>query len=144
MSRIIHTDSPAKQRNRNRRSIAEILRRLMKKAELDEEAKDMTATLVYLLRDIHQGVEKSAAAWEKRDYWLKAERFMREWQWAQETAVNLEDVLRNDALDLLPELIADLYPRFTDIQIKTYTRSPDLWQGNYGRLMAEPPTELPW
>ncbi|NHZ72720.1 MAG: hypothetical protein GWP17_06525, partial [Aquificales bacterium] len=98
----------------------------------------------YLLREISEGVEKSAAAWEKRDYWLKAERFMRDWEWAKETAVNIEDVIRHDAWDLLPELLAELFPHFVDIQIKTMTRKADLWRGNYQRLMAEDPSELPW
>ncbi|PID85751.1 MAG: hypothetical protein CSB13_06455 [Chloroflexi bacterium] len=144
MSRIVNVNDPTKIRNQNRRSIAEILRRLSQKASIDAEAKDMTATLVYLLREIDEGVEKSAAAWEKRDYWLKAERFLREWEWAKETAVNVEDVIRHDAWDLLPELLAGLFPRFADIQLKKMTRKAALWQGNYNRLLAEEPGELPW
>ena len=144
MSRIIRIENPTTIRNRNRRSIAEILRRLSQKPQLDAEARDMIATMVYLLREIYVGVEAAALAWEKRDYWLKAERFLREWSWTAETAANLEDVLRNDALDLLPELLADLFPRFADVQIKTMTRKPDLWQGAHQRLLAEPPRELPW
>ncbi len=144
MSRIIHTESPTKIRNQNRRSIAEILRRLSEKSDLDDETRDMAAMLVYLLREIDAGVEQSATAWEKRGYWMKAERFLREWEWTKEAAANIEDVLRNDALDLLPELLADLFPRFTDIQIKKMTRKPTLWRGAYARLMAEPPSETPW
>jgi len=83
-------------------------------------------------------------AWEKRDYWMKADRFMREWEWVPETAANVEDVLRHEAWDLLPELIIGLYPRFTDIQIKTLTRKPVLWEGAYKTLMSQPPTEVPY
>ncbi|MCA9962352.1 MAG: hypothetical protein H6665_00460 [Ardenticatenaceae bacterium] len=144
MSRIIHTENPTKIRNQNRRSIAEILRRLSQKGDLDDETRDMAAMLVFLLREIYEGVEQSARAWEKRDYWMKAERFMREWAWTGEASANLDDVLRHDALDLLPELMADLLPRFADIQLKTMTRSPDLWRGAYARLMDTPPLEVPW
>lgn len=144
MSRIIHTESPTKIRNQYRRTIAEILRLLSEKSTLDAEARDMAAFLVYSLREIDGGVEQTATAWEKRGYWLKAERFMREWDWLKEAAANIEDVLRHDALDLLPELLADLFPRFSDIQLKTMTRKPDLWRGAHARLMAEPPSEMPW
>ncbi len=144
MSRIINVNDPTKIRNQNRRSIAEILRRLSQKPDVDAETKDMTATLVYLLREIGEGIEKSAEAWEKRDYWMKAERFVRDWEWVKETAVNIEDVIRHDAWDLLPELMVDLFPHFADIQIKTMTRHSDLWLGNYKQLMAEEPSELPW
>ncbi len=144
MSRVVNVNSPTKVRNQHRRTIAEILRRLSQKAQVDSESKDMVAMMVYLLREIHDGVEQSAAAWEKRDYWVKAERFLREWSWAQVMAVNIEDVLRNDAWDLLPGLMAELFPRFVDIQIKKMMRSPSVWQGAYKRLMAEPPAELPY
>ena len=144
MSRVINIDSPAKRRNHNRRTIAELLRRLGQKATIDDEAKDMTATIVLSLRDISAGVEQTALAWEKRDYWMKAERFVRQWEWSAESAANIEDVIRNDAWDLLPELLADLFPRFADIQIKTRTRKADSWRGAYSQLMAQPPGELPW
>ena len=144
MSRVINIDSPAKRRNHNRRTIAELLRRLSQKATIDDEAKDMTATIVFSLRDISAGVEQTALAWEKRDYWMKAERFVRQWEWSAESAANIEDVIRNDSWDLLPELLADLFPRFADIQIKTMTRKADSWRGAYSQLMAQPPGELPW
>ncbi|KAA3656513.1 MAG: hypothetical protein DWQ04_30865 [Chloroflexi bacterium] len=144
MSRIVNANNPTTIRNRNRRSIAEILRHLSQKSAIDDEAKDMAATIVFLLREIDEGVESSARAWEKRDYWLKAERFLREWIWVKETAFNFEDVIRNDALDLLPELMADLFPKFIDIQLKTMTRKPTLWQGAYQRLMDLPPSKMPW
>jgi len=69
---------------------------------------------------------------------------MRDWRWAAEIAANMEDVLRNDALDLLPELMAELFPRMADIQIKTMTRKPELWRGAHAELMAQPPREFPW
>lgn len=144
MSRVIHIDSPTKIRNQLRRSIAEILRRLMEKPQIDDEARDMAAALVYLLREIYESVDQSAKAWEKRGYWMKAERFLREWTWIPEIAANIEDVIRHDAWDLLPELLADLFPHFTDIQIKSLTRSPDVWRGAHQKLLAEPPGELPW
>jgi hypothetical protein len=144
MGRVIRVEAPTQVRHRHRRTIAEIMRRLMEKSTLDAESKDMAATLVFLLRDIQEGVEQSAKAWEKRDYWMKAERFLRDWEWTAEMAANIEDVIRHDALDLLPELLADLFPYFSDIQVKTMTRKPEEWRGNYARLMAEPPGKSPW
>jgi hypothetical protein len=144
MSRVINVNNPTKIRNQHRRTIAEILRRLSEKSAIDAETKDMAAMLVYLLRDIFAGVEQTAQAWEKRDYWMKAERFLREWSWSGEMAANLEDVIRNEAWDLLPRLIVELYPRFADIQIKSLTRPAETWQGAYAKLAGEPPAASPW
>ncbi len=144
MSRVIRPDSPAKRRNANQRTIAELLRRLSQKNALDEDARDMAAAIVFFLRDITEGVEQTVTAWEKRDYWMKAERFLREWEWTAEMAANLEDIIRNDAWDLLPGLLAELLPRYSDIQIKTMTRKPELWRGAYKQLLAQAPSKSPW
>ena len=144
MSRVINVDNPAKKRNANRRTIAELLRRLSQKPRIDEDAKDMSAAIVFALRDIYEGVEQTVVAWEKRDYWMKAERFLREWEWTGEMAANVEDVIRNEAWDLLPGLLAELFPRFADVQIKKMTRKPDTWAGAYQLLLSQPPAGPPW
>ena len=75
MGRLVTIDGTGTERNRLRRTIAEALRLLAQKAELDDEARDLTALIVFSLRQIAAGVETSAAAWEKRDYYMKAEEF---------------------------------------------------------------------
>ena len=106
MSRIVNAENPSTIRNRHLRSIAEMLRRLSQKSEFDDEAKDMASMIVLLLHEIEAGVQKTMIAWEKRDYWIKAERFSRDWEWVKFTAADWEDVIRNDAWDLLPDLMA--------------------------------------
>lgn len=144
MSRVVHVDSPGKRRNQARRSIAEILRILGRKAAIDDEAKDMAAMLVYYLQEIKETVDESANAWEKRGYWMKVERFVREWEWNPALIADIDDVIRHDAWDLLPELLAELSPHFDDIQIKTMTRKPEVWRGAYRRLLAAPPVKSPY
>ncbi len=144
MSRVINTNNPTKLRNQSRRTIAELLRQISQKPEIDIEARDMAAAIVFMLNDINMSVEQTVSAWEKRGYWMKAERFLREWEWAREAAANFDDVLRNEAWDLLPRLLADLFPQFTDIQVKKMTRPTSNWKGAYERLMAEPAPSTPW
>ena len=144
MSRIVNLNSPAKVRSQNLRTIAEVLRHVGAKTSFDAESKDMAASLVYSLHEINASIDQTANAWEKRGYWMKAERFMRKWTWSKEMAANLEDVIRNDAWDLLPDLLGQLLTYTADIQVKNMTRSKDTWQGAYKRLMAEPPSEIPW
>jgi hypothetical protein len=144
MSRIININNPTKVRNQNQRTVAEILRHLGAKSAVDQEAKDMAATLVFALREIYTGVKQTIEAWEKKGYWMKADRFLLEWEWTGESAANLEDVIRNDAWDLLPRLLAELLPHTANVQIKSFTRPPSTWQGAYRRLMAQPPGEMPY
>lgn len=144
MSRVINTNVPGKVRSRNMRTIAEILRRVGAMAELDAEARDMFAALVFLLREIHASALETVEAWERRGYWMKADRFLRDWDWSAEMAANFEDVIRNDAWDLIPRLMGELVPHTADVQIKNMTRSPSAWRGAYQKLMSEPPRDLPF
>ena len=109
---------------------------------LDEESKDMAATIVYALRELYETADTAAKAWEKRGYWMKAERFLRQWEWTTGTAANLEDIIREDAWDLLPQIMMEIFPYFTDIEVKSLTRRPETWQGAYARLLQDPPQNL--
>lgn len=137
MSRIIHTYSPGKRRNQLRRTIAEMLRRLTLKSELDEEAKDMAATLVLALREISQTVEESTVAWEKRNYFLKADRFRRQFEWIPVHVKRLGQLITQERWEQLPPELAMLAPYFKDIRVIKLTRPPSTWEGNYHLLKQE-------
>ncbi len=141
MGRVINPDSAGKQRGNLMRTSAELLRRLTQKQEIDAEVKDMTAMLAYCLREIDEGIDVSAAAWEKRDYWMKADELRQRWEWAGRMADQLQAVVYSDNWGELPQLMVKLFPYFNDIKITKMTRKESLWQGAYDRLMREkPPT----
>lgn len=135
MSRITCADgTPQQKRNSLRRAIAEVLRRLSAKPALDAESKDMVAFVALALREIAEGIEQSAAAWEKRDYYLKADQFRREWAWVTPAAERLMAAMREQRWNDVPLELAQLMPRFADVTIKQLTRPASLWQGCYARL----------
>ncbi|MBN1312109.1 MAG: hypothetical protein JXB30_11885 [Anaerolineae bacterium] len=119
------------------RTSAEVIRHLSQKAKLDEEARDLAALLVYCLRKIDEGIDDSALAWEKRDYWVKAEQFRARWAWAGKAADELNTVVIHGTWEQLPGVLAGLLPHFTEIRIAKLTRSPSLWRGAYQRLLEE-------
>ena len=136
MSRVIATDSVGKRRRQLRRTIAEALRRLARKPAFDDESQDLAALIVFSLRRLEEGVDQTATAWEKRDYYLKADRFRLEWEWIEDTAYDLESALLLGQWDKVPQILMALYPRFADITISRFTRSAELWDGAYQRLAS--------
>jgi hypothetical protein len=136
LTRIIATESVGQQRHGLRRTIAEALRRLATKQTFDQESLDLAALIVFSLRRLEQGVDQTATAWEKRNYYLKADRFRLEWEWLDDTAYALETALLLGNHDRVPEILAGLFPRFNDITIARYTRSSKLWEGCYQRLRS--------
>ena len=93
-------------RNRLTKSIVLAIRKLMQKGQPDKESLDMAAYIVLALEKIEESVDSSATAWEKRDYWLKADRFRMEWSWAEGRRLSLEKaVLSQDWGIIASELI---------------------------------------
>jgi len=136
VSRITYSDgSPNQQRNGLRRAIAEVLRRMSAKPSLDAEAQDMLAFIVISLRGIAASVDRSASAWEKRDYYLKADAFRREWLWVEPAADRLHAALREERWADVPLELAQLAPQFANVRVNQLTRPATLWQGCYQRLM---------
>lgn len=137
MGRVINTDSTGKNRSQQMRTGAELLRRLSQKPDIDDEAKDMLAALVFALREIDAGIDSSAAAWEKRDYWMKADELRVRWEWTGRMADQLAAMVFEDRWDDLPPMMVKLFPYFNDIKITKMTRKEDAWQGAYAQLLRE-------
>ncbi|MFZ5919361.1 MAG: hypothetical protein ACOYZ7_20725 [Chloroflexota bacterium] len=135
MSRVISTENPGRTRNQHRRTIAEALRRLSQKPALDGEAKDLAAVIVFSLQGIAETVDQTIDAWEKRDYYLKAERFRQEWRWLDRLTDELSAIIFEGRWDELPPALARLMPHFADLKIKQMTRQPSLWQGAYEKFL---------
>jgi hypothetical protein len=137
MSRVISIDGPGKVRNQHRRTIAEALRRLSQKPQLDDEAKDLVALIIFSLHGIADTIDRTVDAWEKRDYYLKADRFREQWRWVEPIADELSAITYEGQWNQLPIVLAQLMPHFADIKIKKMTRKPGLWQGAYQKFMQE-------
>ncbi len=139
MGRVINTDSTGKQRNQQMRLAAEMLRRLSVKAGLDDEARDMAATMIFALRKVDEGIEASASVWDNRDYYMKAEELRQRWAWAGRMADELQAMVMEDRWEDLPALLAKLFPKVSDITVIKFTSKETDWAGNYSRLMKEKP-----
>ncbi|MBC8172108.1 MAG: hypothetical protein H7X77_10565 [Anaerolineae bacterium] len=139
MSRVVNPDNAGKKRNQLMRTGAELLRRLSQKSSIDAEAKDMLAMLVFSLREIDDGIEESSKAWEKRDYWMKAEEFRQRWAWAGIAADELKALIFQEDWAALPPYMLKLFPRFAEIKITKYTRDESTWAQAYDRLTREKP-----
>ena len=60
-------------RNRLMKSIVLAIRELFKKSEFDDDSLDLISFIIVALNQINDTIEQSAVAWEKRNYWIKAD-----------------------------------------------------------------------
>jgi hypothetical protein len=93
LSRVINPDSAGKQRNKLVRLVALTVRELLHQPEPNDETRDMAIFIILSLDSIADSIDPSVEAWEKRGYWVKADRFRMEWTWAKKMADEMRKAL---------------------------------------------------
>ncbi len=137
MSRIITRDSAGRQRTALVKGIALALREMSRQASIGTEARDLAAFIVLALREVAAGIDPSVAAWEKRGYWVKADRFRMEWAWSAPMASRWEKALTAEDWSAVADLAAQTAARLGNVQVSEHHRLGQPWKGAYARLMNE-------
>lgn len=137
MSRIINPESVGKERTRLTKSAVLCLRELARQSEVTSQAKDQVAFIVLALETISEGIDASVAAWEKRDYWVKADRFRMEWMWAEQVAAKLKTALLADDWTAIASALPTIAQKFNKVEIAQNHRLGEPWRGAYQSLRGK-------
>lgn len=136
MSRVIRTENVATERTRLMKAMAIAMRELIAKQGFDGQARDLAAFMVFALDTVTQSVERSVLPWEKRGYWVKADRFRMDWAWTEPTAKKLREALLADDMGAIAESIASLAQRLQKVDAPARHRLGTPWVGAWEKLYA--------
>ena len=134
MSRVINPDSVGKERTRLTKSIVLCIRELAKQSDVTAETKDQAAYIALALQAIADGIDVSVAAWEKRDYWVKADKFRMEWVWAGQVAAKMKTAVLTDDWATIAMLMPQIAQRFNKIEVSDNHRLGKPWTSAYQLL----------
>lgn len=134
---IKNQESGTTLRNRLSRGIVLAIRLLMEQGAPDEKSLDKVAFVVLALDKISESVDLSAMAWEKRDYWVKADAFRMEWEWAIGSSKRVKEALfSKDWPQIATELIT-VAQKLHKVQISPNNRIGEPWVGAYAALLKQ-------
>jgi hypothetical protein len=134
LSRVINPDSVGKERTRLIKSIVLCIRELAKQASVTPEAKDQASFIALALQSISDGVDVSVAAWEKRDYWVKADKFRMEWMWTAHLAEKTKTAVLTDDWVTIASLLPQIAQRLNKIEVSDNHRLGKPWENAYALL----------
>ncbi len=137
MSRIINHDTAGRQRATLVKGIALALRELSRQGSVSDASRDLVAFIILALREIAAGIDPSVAAWEKRGYWVKADKFRMEWAWSGPLASKLQAALSAGDWTAVADLAAQVASKVSNIQVAERHRLGKPWLGAFQRLIAE-------
>lgn len=134
MSRIINSESAGKDRTRLTKIVVIAIRELLRQKEPGDLTRDLIACILMSLDGIYETVDASVEAWEKRGYWLKADRFRMDWQWTKILADQMRPlVLAENYGELIP-LMVQVLQALDNVKVSDNHRLGTPWTGAWAEL----------
>lgn len=134
MGRVINPDGVGKERKQLVRAIAITLRELMRQDENNDQTKDFVAFIALGLEAVAKTIERTVEPWEKRDYWLKADRFRMDWDWAGKSAAKLRQAVLADDWAVIAETLAIIGQKLSKEKLPKTHRLGEPWLGAWEKL----------
>ena len=134
MGRLINPESAGKERTQLTKAIVLAVRELAKQKEVTDETKDLAAFIALALKSISEGIDVSVAAWEKRDYWVKADKFRMEWMWTGQVADKMKVAIFTDDWGTIAMLMPQIAQKFSKIMVSDNHRLGKPWVGAFEKL----------
>ena len=129
MAKIYSPESAGKDRTRLSKTIVLALRELMKQTQPDTLTRDLAAYVVLALEEIAGNIDGSVEAWEKRGYWVKADKFRLEWEWAASSAAKMRRALNEDYWGTVAVTAALIAQKLSKITVPEKHRLGTPWLG---------------
>jgi hypothetical protein len=136
---VINPNRAGTQRTQFIRVAALATRLLLSKSELDDEARDLAAFISFTLAAIFSTVEPTVQAWEKRDYWVKADQFRLEWQWTDNLGREIAEALRMDDWKAVRNTAERVQKKLGNVKISVRHRMGTPWVGAWDTLQKKQP-----
>ncbi len=134
MSRLINPDSAGKQRTQLTREVVLAIRELMKQEQADEKTRDLAAFIGLALIEIGETIDVSVQAWEKRGYWVKAERFRMDWDWVFSLGRAMLEAVKSEEWGQVAMLAVRIAQKLQKVNVPERNRIGSPWEGAWRRL----------
>jgi len=134
LGRVVNLESAGKVRIQLSKEIVLALRELMRQQHTDDLSRDLAAFIALALLEIHKTVDQSVLAWEKRGYWVKADRFRIEWEWAAVAGEKMRRAVMANDWGAVATTAAMIAQKLMKVQVSPRNRIGQPWLRAWQRL----------
>jgi hypothetical protein len=136
LSRVIKIESAGKDRTQMIRGVVLALRELMRQTGTDLLTYDLAAFIAISLSGIYETIDISVSAWEKRGYWVKADRFRMEWYWTDTLGQAMKQAILSDDWAGVARTAAQVAEKLGDTKVPVRHKLGAPWTGAWGKLKS--------
>jgi hypothetical protein len=136
LARLIKSGSAGKDRILLEKGIIIAIRELSKQSDVDDSTRDILAYISLSLNAIGETIDESVAAWEKRGYWIKADRYRMEWSWAGNWGEVMKKAILIEDWAEVARITAQVTQKMSKVKIAERNRLGTPWTGAYQKLIS--------
>lgn len=133
MSPTINYETAGKERTKLTKAIVLALREIIRQPEPNMVVRDIASYLVEALDIIANSVDTSVGAWEKKGYWVKADRFRLDWEWSGIYRDEVKKALDNEDWAALAGAIAKIGKKLSAVKVAEKNRLGTPWVGAWDK-----------
>jgi len=137
LARIINPDGIGKERNQLVRSVVISLRELLQQPDTGKLSHDLAAFIAIALKAIDGTIDTSVEAWEKRGYWVKADRFRMDWAWTGSLGVKMRQAVLDEDWGAVAATAVKITEKLKNVDVPKRHRLGTPWTGAWEKLIAE-------
>jgi hypothetical protein len=134
LGRVINPESAGKERTQLSRATVLALRELMRQTQPDAQTRDLAAFIALALDSIAETIDASVEAWEKRGYWVKADRFRMDWRWAENLGKAMRQAVLAEDWSRVAETAVQIAGKLGNVKVPQRHRLGTPWVGAMERL----------
>lgn len=131
MGNVVNTDSPSKRREKILRLISTMLEISDFGHDNAEENKDKMAFIYLSLNEIDKTITETVRPWEKRDFWLKADKFREEWNWVKAALAMIDEKLTKKKWEELEQEIVFIKSKLIGVEPMKRMSNSKFWTGAF-------------
>ncbi len=137
MGNLINPDGAGKRRDRLVKATVLAMRELANHKRVTSETRDLVAFMVIALKQVDETIDETCQAWEKRDYWIKADQFRQQWAWTTPAAKKLEQAVMENKWQLVPEAVLGMAQHLSNVTLPKRNTIGTPWEGAHAQLMEK-------
>ncbi len=134
MGRVINPENAGKERNRLTRATVLAIRELMRQSQPDAQTQDLAAFIALSLEAVAGTIDTSVNAWEKRGYWVKADRFRMDWIWAEQLGKAMREAVLTEDWPNVAQTAAQVAVRLSSVKVPQRHGLGTPWTGALQKL----------
>lgn len=136
VGRLIKTGSASKDRILLEKGIILAIHELTVQSNMDSTTRDLLAYIVLSLKAIAETIDESVVAWEKRGYWIKADRYRMEWNWTANWGEEMRQAILHEDWGSVAKITAQVTQKLSKVKIAQRNRLGTPWTGSYEKLVS--------